>query len=174
VAVTAGVEFSFESLAPAVREVRTLADVLDPAIGPDDPMWRAVEYLKAKRERDEQKGSRFHMQYMEPGDAQVPVIRKGYAKGGSTDARLKHPNDPALSRLLTHEEVARVKGVDASLVEGLSRTQAIEVLGQGIVYEPFRAAAQRLGEALLHAAERAADADLGGSPVARRRERMTG
>lgn len=58
VAVTQGVEFSFEQLAPVVREVKTLADVLDHSIGPDHPMWRAVEYLKDKRERDAAKGWR--------------------------------------------------------------------------------------------------------------------
>jgi DNA (cytosine-5)-methyltransferase 1 len=174
VAVTQGVEFSFENLAPAVREVRTLADVLDASIGADDPMWRAVEYLKDKRERDEAKGSRFLMQFVEPTDSEVPTIRKAYWKGGSTDPRLRHPTDPELSRLLTHDEVARIKGVDPVLIEGLSRTQAIEVLGQGIVYEPFRAAAQRLGQALLKAADDSAELDMGSSQVARRRERMTG
>lgn len=174
VAVTQGVDFSFEQLAPAVREVKTLSDVLDAGIGPDDPMWRAVEYLSAKRERDQAKGSRFLMQFVEPTDTLVPTIRKGYWKGGSTDPRLRHPTDPALSRLLTHEEVARVKGVDPALVSGLSRSQAIEVLGQGIVYEPFRAAAQRLGEALLRASRNAEELDTGCSEVARRRERMTG
>ncbi|MEJ8837723.1 DNA cytosine methyltransferase [Ramlibacter sp. AN1133] len=174
VAVTQGVEFDFEQLEPAVREVKTLSDILDPSIGPDHPMWRAVEYLKAKRERDAAKGSRFLMQFVEPSDPEVPTIRKSYWKGGSTDPRLRHPSDPELSRLLTHEEVARVKGVDALLIEGLSRTQAIELLGQAIVYEPFRAAAQRLGEALLKAADSAVELDMGGSQVARRRERMTG
>ena len=174
VGVTQGVEFSFDRLAPAVREVRTVADILDPEIGPDHELWRTVEYLKEKRERDEAKGSRFHMQFVAPTDMLVPVLRKAYYKGGSTDPRLVHPTDPERSRLFTHGEVARIKGVDAGLVEGLSRTQAIEVLGQGIVYEPFRAAAQRIGEALLRAAERADEADFGASQVARRRERMTG
>jgi DNA (cytosine-5)-methyltransferase 1 len=174
VGVTQGVEFSFERLVPAVREVRTVADILDPSIGPDDELWRTVDYLKSKRERDEAKGSRFHMQFVQPTDSQVPVLRKAYYKGGSTDPRLVHPTDPERSRLFTHGEVARIKGVDETLVQGLSRTQAIEVLGQGIVYEPFRAAAQRIGEALLRAAERVDEADLGTSQVARRRERMTG
>jgi DNA (cytosine-5)-methyltransferase 1 len=114
------------------------------------------------------------MQFVQPTDSQVPVLRKAYYKGGSTDPRLVHPTDPERSRLFTHGEVARIKGVDETLVQGLSRTQAIEVLGQGIVYEPFRAAAQRIGEALLRAAERVDEADLGTSQVARRRERMTG
>lgn len=174
VAVTQGVEFSFDRLAPAVREIHSVADVLDPNIGPDNPMWRAVSYLKAKRERDAAKGSGFNMQFVEPEDSKVPVIRKGYNKGGSTDPRLRHPTNPELSRLFTEQEVARIKGVDEALIAGLSRTQAIEVLGQGIVYEPFRAAAQRLGEALARAADADGEADMGRSEASRRRERMTG
>jgi DNA (cytosine-5)-methyltransferase 1 len=182
VAVTRGIEFSFENLAPHVRVVKHLADVLDPTIGPDHPSWRPVTYLKEKRERDAAKGSRFLMQYVYEDSTSVPTIRKSYQKGGSSDPRLVHPTNPELSRLLTEQEIARIKGIDPTLIEGLSRSVATQVMGQGIVYEPFRAAAQRVGEAVLAACEQFREGRGGppaapaeeGSEVARRRQRMTG
>lgn len=175
VGVTRGVEFSFDRLAPAVRVVQRLGELLDP-IAPDDPMWRPVPYLKEKRARDEAKGSRFLMQYVYDHSTSVPTIRKSYQKGGSSDPRLVHPTNPELSRLLTEGEIARIKGIDSALIEGLSRSVATQMMGQGIVYEPFRAAGQRIGEALQGAvaAYREGRAGAGGSEVGRRRERMTG
>lgn len=148
-AVTRGIEFSFENLAPALSIVRTLGDVLDPEIGADDPRWREVAYLKAKRVRNAASGDGFKMQFVNPESTSVATIRKGYAKSGSTDVRLVHSENPALSRLLTAAEHARVKGVPQELIDGLSETTAHQVLGQGIVYEPFRAAGERIGEAIL-------------------------
>jgi DNA (cytosine-5)-methyltransferase 1 len=175
VAVTRGIEFSFDRLAPAVRVVKQVREVLDP-IPPDHPMWRPVTYLKEKRERDEAKGSRFLMQYVYEDSTSVPTIRKAYQKGGSSDPRLVHPTNPELSRLFTEGEIARIKGIDPALIEGLSRSVATQIMGQGIVYEPFRAAGQRIGEALRNAVAawregRPAQAD---SEVGRRRQRMTG
>lgn len=178
VAVTQGVEFSFEDLKPNVHVVRTLADVIDPAVGVDDPSWREVGYLKAKRERNQAEGNGFKMQFIEPESRHVPTLRKGYHKGGSTDPRLKHPIDPTLSRLLNAGEHARVKGVPEHLVAGLSATTAHELLGQGIVYEPFRAAGRRIGErlaALREQAQEAIDAEeRESSQVSQRRQRATG
>ncbi len=51
VATTVGVEISFEDLAPAVRLVRQLSEVVDPGIGLDDPSWREVQYLIWPRHR---------------------------------------------------------------------------------------------------------------------------
>lgn len=47
------------------------------------------------------------------------------------------------------QEVAQ----DESLIEGLSATLAHELLGQGIVYEPFAAVGRRIGEVLQKAAD---------------------
>lgn len=148
VAVTQGVEFDFENLAPAVRIVERVRSVLDPSIGPSDPRWRAMNHLKAKRERDEAKGSNFKMQIVDADDTSVPTLRKGYHKGGSTDPLLQHPDDPNLLRLFTAEEHARIKQVPPHLMAGLSDTIAHQLLGQGIVYEPFRAVGQRIGDAI--------------------------
>lgn len=147
VAVTEGIAFDFEQLQPPGANERTVADVLDD-VPLGDPSWRAVQYLKDKEVRDAEKGSGFGMQMVSPEDDSVPTIRKGYFKGGSTDPRLQHPENAELSRLFTGAEHARIKEVPEGLVAGLSSTLAHEVLGQGIVYPPFRDVGQHVGEAL--------------------------
>jgi DNA (cytosine-5)-methyltransferase 1 len=148
VAVTDGLEFDFDQLRPAVTLVKRLGDYLDPNIRADDPRYRAVEYLKEKMVRDAGKGNSFTMQYMTEDSVSVPTLRKGYLKGGSTDPRLMNPLNPELSRLLTGEEHARIKGVPLSLIEGLSDSVAHQLLGQGILYDPFQAVGRRMGECL--------------------------
>lgn len=174
VAVTKGVAFDFDRIVPAVRVVQRLADGLDDSIKLDDPRWRTFQHLKTKRERDASEGKNFKMQVVTPDDTSVPTLRKGYHKGGSTDPLLQHPDNPALLRLLTAAEHARVKGVPAELVEGLSETIAHQLLGQGIVYEPFRAVGQRIGEAVTRFRQ-CLDANSGidaeeARPVARHRQ----
>jgi DNA (cytosine-5)-methyltransferase 1 len=176
VAVTRGVEFSFEALVPAVTLVRTVGEILDPAIAPDDPRWREVAYLFRKEERNAAVGDRFKMQFVDAASTGVPTMRRGYFKGGSSDPRVRHPSDPAKSRLFTAGEHAAVKGVPPALIEGLAETTAHQLLGQGIVYEPFRAVGQRLGECLRRlASDWAADGQVPeASATVSRRQRMTG
>lgn len=178
VAATAGVEFSFENLAPTVHVVRSLGEFLDPSIGPDDARWRKVDYLKEKQTRDAEKGSNFKMQFLYEDSTSVPVLRKFYWKSGSTDPRLVHPTNPELSRLLTPQEHARLKGILWNPIEGLSDSKAHELLGQSIAYDPFKAVGVRIGDSILHLADHmdAAEERLieSGSAVAARRERMTG
>jgi DNA (cytosine-5)-methyltransferase 1 len=78
---------------------------------------------------------------------------------------------------LTAKEHATIKGVPGHLIDGLSQTNAHQLLGQGIVYDPFKAVGQRIGESLMGAIEehRASDADdQAGSQVSLRRQRSTG
>lgn len=175
VAVTRGIEFSFESLAPAVRMVKTVNDILDQDILADDPRFREVGYLKEKMVRDAEKGSGFKMQMVSPESTKVPTLRKGYFKGGSPDPRLVHPEDPALSRLFTAAEHARIKDVPPELVEGLSQSVAHQLLGQGIVYEPFRATGERIGQRIMeYMATRGIGTEEEPSEVVNRRQRITG
>lgn len=154
IATTKGLDFDMDKLAPTVKIVRKLGEVLDKTIGPDDPRYREVGYLKEKMVRDAAKGNSFAMQIVTKDSTSVPTLRKGYQKGGSTDPRLQHPTDPAKSRLLTAAEHARVKGVPDRLIEGLSETLAHQLLGQGILYAPFEAVGHRIGECLLKVAEK--------------------
>lgn len=147
-AVTSGIEFDFDQLQPPGPSLQVIADIVDQNIGPDDPCWRTFEYLKTKEVRDQVKGNSFAMQVVSKEGDSVSVMRKGYAKGGSTDPLLRHPTNPELMRQFTPEEHARIKGVPASLIEGLSNTIAHQVLGQGIVYAPFKAVGAHIGNAL--------------------------
>lgn len=156
VAHTKGTTFSFEDIEPKVTVVKYLGEVLDD-IPVDSPVWREVAYLKAKQVRDKEAGKGFGMQFITPESTSVPTIRKGYAKGGSTDPRLRHPEDESLSRLLTSAEHARIKGVPPALVEGLSETIAHQQLGQGIVYVPFEQVGKRIGECIAAVANRVAE-----------------
>ncbi len=156
VAHTKGTTFSFDDIQPKLTVVRKLGELLD-SVAPDDPSWREVAYLKEKELRDKDAGKGFSMQYITPDATSVPTIRKGYAKGGSTDPRLRHPDNPDLSRLLTPAEHARIKGVPEQLVEGLSATMAHQELGQGVVYIPFEKVGERMGEHISRLVEEVED-----------------
>ncbi len=149
VACTRGMAFDFKDIEPKVRLVRIVDDIIDKSIGPDDPRWRAFDYISKKRERDLEKGSNFKPQLIDVRGNHIPTLRKGYWKAGSSDPRLPHPTDPNLSRLLTAQEHAASKGVSVAIIEGMSESMAHEMLGQAIDYEPFRAVAERIGESML-------------------------
>jgi DNA (cytosine-5)-methyltransferase 1 len=146
VAAPAEIELDLQALAHSPAAGR-LADVLEP-IGPDDERFRTAEYLKTKASRDEDDGKGFAMQWITPACTRVPTLRKGYHKGGSTDPRLLHPNDPARSRLLTGTEHARIKGVCPSLLDGASETLKHQVCGQAVDVRPVRAIGHALGLAM--------------------------
>ena len=124
VAVTRGLSFDLASVRPGLRPVQTLGAILDP-VPADSPAWREVGYLKAKEEKDKAAGKGFSVPYLTPEATHVPTLRKSYFKGGSCDARLLPPTNPALSRLLTSTEHAAIKGIPARLVNGLSQTLAL-------------------------------------------------
>ncbi|MCW5631943.1 MAG: DNA cytosine methyltransferase [Rubrivivax sp.] len=128
-----------------------LADILEP-IGPDDPRWHTVDYLKHKAERDTAAGKHFAMQVVELSATHVPTLRKGYHKGGSTDPRLAHPSDPSRSRLLTAAEHARIKGIDAALIDGVPETIGHQICGQAVDTRPVQAIGRRIAMALRAAA----------------------
>lgn len=124
-----------------------LGDLLDP-IGAADERYRRVDYLKDKQERDADSGKHFGMQLLTPASTLVPVLRKGYHKGGSTDPRLLHPTDPQRSRLLTATEHARIKGISPDLVDGVPETTAHQVCGQSVDVRPVQAIGRRIAQAL--------------------------
>jgi DNA (cytosine-5)-methyltransferase 1 len=148
VAVTEGLEFDFDQLQPPGASHQLIAEVLDEDIGPDDERWRTFDYLKTKEVRDAAKGSSFSMQVVTPTGNSVPTLRKGYAKGGSTDPLLQHPTNPDLLRQFTPQEHSKIKRVPSHLVDGLSNQVAHEVLGQGIVYSPFKDVGMHVGNSM--------------------------
>ncbi len=148
VAVTEGLDFSWDMLQFPEKEVVYLSDVLDD-IPLDSPMWSEMRGLKAKEERDKAAGKGFIMQVYDADATKVNTITKGYAKVRSTDPKLRHPENPDLLRQFTPAEHARIKQVPPELIEGLSATVAHELLGQGINYEPFRLAGQAIADCIL-------------------------
>jgi DNA (cytosine-5)-methyltransferase 1 len=148
VAASAGIDINLEGLAPALKPLRKLGEILDP-IGPEDQDWRTFEYLKIKEIRDSIRGNCFAMQVVTPESTSVPTIRAGYAKGGSADPLLAHPTNPDLLRQLTVDEHARAKDVPLHLVTGLNKTDGHKLLGQGVAYRPVRALFERIGQCLM-------------------------
>lgn len=148
VAVTEGMHFDWDMLQVPDNKPLTLSDVLDD-IPEDHPMWSEMKGLKAKEERDKAAGKGFRMQVFSPDDTKIGTLTKGYAKVRSTDPKIKHPTDPNLLRQITPAEHARIKQFPPSIIEGLSATIAHEVLGQGVLREPFVAASKAVGESIL-------------------------
>lgn len=142
VAVTKGLQFSFDQLVPRPSVVKTLGDVLE-EVSEDDPRWSEMAGLKAKQERDIAAGKGFRMQVFGPEDTKIATITKGYAKVRSTDPKIRHPSNPNLLRQLSPLEHARIKlqGAPESVVKSFigeaPATLVHELLGQGILYEPF-------------------------------------
>lgn len=154
VAVTQGIEFDFDQLQPPSARTRRLGDALD-HIADDDPRWSRMEGLKAKELRDLADGKGFRMQVFNADSEHIGTLTKGYAKVRSTDPKIAHPTNPDLLRQLTPAEHARVKEVPEHLVDGLSDTVAHELLGQSVVYPPFRDVGQHVGNALNRVVGRA-------------------
>jgi DNA (cytosine-5)-methyltransferase 1 len=148
VGVTKGLSFSFDDLALPKTVARTVSEILDP-VALDDPSWSKLQYLKDKEVRDKSAGKGFMMQTVAASATSVPTLTRGYMKRRSTDPFLQHPADGDLLRLFTPAEHARIKGVPAHLIKGMSATRAHEALGQGICYAPFQAVGRHIGERLM-------------------------
>jgi DNA (cytosine-5)-methyltransferase 1 len=147
VAVTKGIDFDIDALLPPLFRQRTLAEVMDSPETVAD-RWSTMPGLRAKEIRDKEAGKGFMMQIFDGSESKINTLTKGIAKNRSTDPKFRHPEDANLLRIPTAKEHARCKGVPESLIEGLSQTTAHELLGQGIVYGPFRHLAKHIGEAL--------------------------
>lgn len=146
-----GVSLDLEALQVVEHERPVLADYLD-AVPVESEAYRPVQYLKDKARRDAADGKGFAMQLLAADAREVPTLRKGYHKGGSTDPRVCHPTDGDLSRLLTAAEHARIKGIDEALIRDVPETVAHQVCGQSVDTRPVRAIGRLLAGALLAAA----------------------
>lgn len=152
VAATNGIQIELDRLEPTCAPVRSVGQVLE-SIDNDAPAWRSFDYLKTKAIRDAEKGNGFAMQIVHPNDHSVPVLRKGYHKGGSTDPLLAHPSKEGLYRLFTAKEHARIKQIPEHLIDGMSQTKAHELLGQSVLFAPVKALFNRIGKALIEWAQ---------------------
>lgn len=151
IAVTRGAGIEVDDLIPPIREARTVADILDD-VPLDAPCWSEMGYLKAKQARDIEAGKGFRMSIAQPSDAHVGTIGTGYQKNRSTEPKVPHPENPALLRLFTPAEHARLKGIPERLIEGItSPTTAHAYLGQSVIWPAFRVLGEVIGKALLRA-----------------------
>lgn len=148
VAMTDGIDFNFEALQPPEKVVRTLSEILDD-VPLDHASWSTMDYLKVKQERDAAKGNSFAMQIFDGSSTKISTLRKFYHKNGSSDPKIRHPQNPNLLRLVNQFEHARAKGIPASIVGDLSKTAAHELLGQSISYDPFLSVGEFVGDQLL-------------------------
>lgn len=146
-AVTRGIPFDFSTLVPEPYVVRTLGEVLETGDSVKD-RWSEMPGLKAKQVRDIEAGKGFMMQVYTGVENRINTLTKGISKNRSTDPKIQHPDNPDLLRIPTASEHARCKGVPEHLIKGLAQTTAHELLGQGIVYKPFRQVAKHLALAL--------------------------
>lgn len=136
VAVTRGMSFDFTALQRPLRVERKLLEILED-VALDDPRWSPMEGLKAKEIRDKAAGKSFAMQIFDGESNKISTLTKGIGKNRSTDAKIRHPENPDLLRIPTPVEHARAKGIPEALVAGLAATTAHELMGQSIVYQPF-------------------------------------
>ena len=164
VMTTGDIGFRFENLPVPAVQPKALADILDP-IGPDAPEWRTFDYLAAKELRDQAAGKGFRQQILTSEHQSCGTIGKFYNKGRSTEPRLRHPTNPALSRLFTPGEHARIKTIPERLIAGASATVAHEILGQSVIYEAFRAVGRGIASALLGRAAVASQAEPVGPDI---------
>jgi len=152
VAMTRGIEFDIERVTPPVFAQRKLSDVFDP-VPLDDPSWSPMTYLKDKEVRDKAAGKGFRMQLFKGEENSISTLTKGMAKRRSTDPFVIHPSNPELLRLPTVAEHARMKGVPEHLVADVGITMGHEILGQAVVYTPFRLIAKAVAEAIKRFAD---------------------
>lgn len=147
VAVTHGIEFDFDQLIPPETQVMKLGEVLED-VALDDSRWSTMQGLKDKEIRDAEAGKNFKMQIFTEDSEHIGTLTKGYAKVRSTDPKIQHPENPDLLRQITPAEHARIKQVPEHLISGLSNTIAHEVLGQSVVYTPFKDLGHEMGQVL--------------------------
>jgi len=147
VAVSEGIEFSFDAVERPAPAVQRLGDLLDD-VPLDSPVWSEMLGLKLKEAKDKAAGKGFMMQIFDEESTHVSTIGRGYAKVRSTEPKIRHPETPDLLRQLSPEEHGRVKGINPILIDGMSATRAHEVLGQSVLPAVFRAVAKALGLSL--------------------------
>ncbi|MGH0003458.1 DNA cytosine methyltransferase [Pseudovibrio ascidiaceicola] len=152
VAVSEGLEeFDIEQVEPLIGKPETIGDILED-LPLDSPRWKTFDYIIEKAKRDKLAGKGFQRQMRDENDTHCGTIGRGYAKCRSYEPFLKHPVDPALSRIFTPLEHARLKGVPEKLVQGLSDTISHQILGQSVIWPVFAAVGESLATHLRRCA----------------------
>lgn len=127
-----------------LKKFSQISDVLED-VPAECEAWKSYSYLADKEVRDKEAGKGFKRCLVDGSETKVPVIRRLYHKGGSTDTFLKH-SDGVRSRLFLPVEHARLKGIPEHLIAGVSNSVAHEILGQSVCYPVFVALGYHLGK----------------------------
>lgn len=148
VAVTKGIEFSFDDVRHPEPRQHTFGEIMED-VPPDHSTWGNIDYLWAKKERDAEAGKGFSPTVIDASSTRVPTQTKNLYKRQSTGTFIQHPTNPSLYRIPTVKEHAAMKGVFPELVEGVTQTFGHETLGQSISLPPFVSVFEAIGRALL-------------------------
>jgi len=122
-----------EALPTYQRQYNTFADVMNALPANDETYeWRTPTQARFdKVVRDKEKGNGFSNQPMlYPQSTSAPTVRREYLKNGSTDVQIA--GQDGTYRMLTPAEHCLIKSAPLSLIAGLTKTLAHEVLGQGV------------------------------------------
>jgi len=147
VAVTKGMEFSFDDVVKPEPAQATFGDIMD-QVDPDHSTWGSIDYLWAKQERDQADGKGFAPTVVDSSSVKVPTLNKTLHKRQSTGTFIRHPEKHNLYRIPTVAEHARCKGVPEALVANTTQTFGHEVLGQSISVPPFVSVFEAIGRML--------------------------
>lgn len=147
VAVTEGIQFSFDSLKKPEPQQRQFGEIMD-NVDPAHSTWGRIDYIWSKLQRDQSAGKGFAPTVVDASSTRLPVLNKTLHKRQSTGTYIQHPTDPELYRIPTVAEHARCKGVPESLVQGTTQTFGHEILGQAISVPPFVAVFELLARSL--------------------------
>lgn len=147
VAVTKGIEFSFDDVTKPEPVKRTFGEIMDD-VDPNHSTWGNIDYLWAKKQRDSESGKGFSPTIVNADSEFIPTQTANLAKRQSTGTFIQHPVNPSLYRIPTVAEHARGKGVWEYLVANTTQSFGHESLGQSISVPPFVSVFAALGRAI--------------------------
>lgn len=143
-----------DAIKNSISSPDSLNTVLDD-VDYNSPAWKSYDYLASKEVSDIEAGKNFRRQLLTGDETKCGTIGRHYNKARSTEPFIKHPTKPELSRLLTVNEHARVKGFpEKYLSNEMSVTTAHEALGQGVIYPAFKAVFNALAFCMLSSVEK--------------------
>lgn len=125
-------EIAIDEIPQYGRRFETFSDVVQAAPQSEPTTWSyPTEKRLAKIERDLEKGNGFsNMPKLTDASVSAPCVRAEYSKRGSTDVMVAGEGEAF--RPLTPEEHCLLKSAPLSLINGVNKTLAHFILGQGV------------------------------------------
>lgn len=145
VAVSKGLGFfDLQTVRSLFSKPETIGSVFED-VPLDSDRWKTYSYLDEKRKRDAAQGKGFSRDILLGDESHCKVLREGYAKGGSCETFVQHPEDSKLSRLFSPVEHSAIKRIPFDLVKGEADSIQHRALGQSVIYTVFVSVAYWLG-----------------------------